>query len=658
MRARRLCSALLAVLLLAGCGPATQAVPTPAPPSAVSPTATAPAGGARFEEAACPFEVPDGEEARCGYLVVPEDRREPAGRTIRLAVAVFESHSSSPAPDPIVYLEGGPGGSPLRANIPYFGLLYSPLLEKRDLILFDQRGTGYSQPALDCPEYIERVVELLDDDIPADQQQVLADQALRACRDRLAAEGVNLAAYTSAENAADLNDLRLALGYEEWNLYGVSYGTRLALTAMRDFPGGIRSVVLDSVFPLQANLVVDTPANAARALDVLFDSCAADAACSGAYPDLRGTFFDLVDRLNSSPVSITVTLPSGERGPALLNGDSLIGVLFQALYATPLIPMLPEIIHQADQGSFGAVAAVQSQLLDALTDVSHGMYNSVQCAEDVPFGTPAQLNAALAEHPELSAAFGGAAADDIFDLCQDWGTRPADAVENEPVHSDIPALILGGQYDPVTPPAWGQMAAETLSRSFFFELPGAGHGASLTEECPRSVLLAFLDRPTARPEASCIQQEMGPVAFHVPAGAAELRLVPFASTDLGIRGLRPAAWKELAPGTYSPTGLETDQTAIVQFAIPLPADQVLELLRAQLSTQGVDIPAEESGDRQSQGMSWTLYQVQVGLSFIDLSLAEREGVTYVVMLQSLLTEHEALYAGLFLPCVDALGPSE
>jgi pimeloyl-ACP methyl ester carboxylesterase len=172
----------------------------------------------------------------------------------------------------------------------------------------------------------------------------LSNQALLECRERLASEGVNLAAYNSAENAADLNDLRRALGLAAWNLYGISYGTRLALTAIRDFPQGLRSVVIDSVYPPQVSLFADIPANGARAFGVLFDECAADAICAAAYPNLGSVFFDLVDRFNTDPVTFKVKLHSGETYDVLLNGDGLMGLTFQSLYATSLLPYLPRLI--------------------------------------------------------------------------------------------------------------------------------------------------------------------------------------------------------------------------------------------------------------------------------------------------------------------------
>ena len=286
---------VIVAMVLSAC--AVTPTPTPAAPT---PSTN---GVPRFEPADCWFDEPQGQTVECGYLIVPEDRANPSNdKTIQLAVARFKSDSSNPQPDPIVYLEGGPGGSPLRSYMPVFNVYFAPFLEKRDLILLDQRGTGYSQPALDCREYYDWALSVLDQDLSVEESEQQGNAASLACRERLVGSGVNLAAFNSAENAADVNDLRVALGYEQLNLYGISYGTRLALTVLRDFPQGLRSVVIDSVVPLQSNLYTEIPGNGARAFELLFEACATDAACSAAYPDLRGVFFDLVDQLNDKPV--------------------------------------------------------------------------------------------------------------------------------------------------------------------------------------------------------------------------------------------------------------------------------------------------------------------------------------------------------------------
>jgi pimeloyl-ACP methyl ester carboxylesterase len=254
-----------------------------------------------FELALCAFPVPSGYSPECGYLIVPENRARAGSPFIRLHVAIFRSRSGNPVTDPVIHLAGGPGSSSLAVAGYMLGSGVDAVLEQRDFILFDQRGTGYSQPRLDCPERETLTSLLLARGLSAAENGPAIMDAFRRCHDRLVGQGIDLSAYHSAASAADLNDLRLTLGYEKLNLYAVSYGTRLALTLMRDYPDAVRSAVLDSAYPLQVNLYTALAPNAERAFQVFFERCAADPTCSISYPDLRTVFYQLVDELNASP---------------------------------------------------------------------------------------------------------------------------------------------------------------------------------------------------------------------------------------------------------------------------------------------------------------------------------------------------------------------
>ena len=462
-----------------------------------------PSSVAVFERSSCRFRIPAGAKVECGYLVVPENHSQPDGRTIRLHVAIFSTESDNPAPDPIVYLSGGPGQSPLKiAQFAFEG--FTPFLANRDLILLDQRGVGYSEPALDCHEFQELAYQTAQQNLPLDEIATLATEAADLCRDRWLRQAVSLPAYTSAQSAADLNDLRLALGYEEWNLYGISYGTKLALTTMRDFPNGIRSVVLDSTYPLQVDLYAELPANATRAFNVLFDSCAAEAACNSAFPDLKTVFFDLVKELNDTPVDVPITVVNRftlERlDSALINGDGLVEMLFQSLYIPEIIPLLAAMLYDVRDGDVELLGLIAEGYISGIQFSSDGMYFSVQCSEEVPFSSRDEGDATGEVYPEVQ---NWADNDVFFSICQIWGAGEADPIENEPVISDIRTLILAGEFDPITPPAWGELVAENLSNSFYFEFPDVGHGVSLSGECALGMTLGFFDDPTIEPDGYC-----------------------------------------------------------------------------------------------------------------------------------------------------------
>ena len=204
-----------------------------------------PADVPRLESTPCSsFDLHD-ENAECGFLIVPENRDDPESRTLRLAVAILKSRSAEPQPDPVIYLHGGPGGS---AIADASGWLDHPLRDDRDFILLDQRVTGFSEPEL-CPELSKDDMTVMARDLSAEEATAERLALSLACRDELLSEGVDLASYNSDASSADLSDLRRVLGYDSWNVYGISYGTKLALTTMRNAPEGIRSVVLDSAYP-------------------------------------------------------------------------------------------------------------------------------------------------------------------------------------------------------------------------------------------------------------------------------------------------------------------------------------------------------------------------------------------------------------------------
>ncbi|HZS91618.1 MAG TPA: alpha/beta hydrolase [Chloroflexota bacterium] len=482
----------------------------------------APPATPRFEAAACHFKLGSGivagRDVRCGYLVVPENRAVHNGRTVRLAVAIFKSPSPHPAPDPFVFLQGGPGGS-------LVGDFGSAITAKnrttdypanRDVILLDQRGTGLSLPSLACKETTALDYRLLDENVSRQRQADLWVQATRQCYARLVASGIDLNAYTTQADADDVADLRTALGYPWINLYAVSYGTRLALTVMRSHPQGIRSVILDSVEPPGVNAITGPIYSTARAFNVLFAGCAANAACNAAYPDLQQTFYRVVQNLNATPVTIRTPDPTGKTYTVLFNGDGMSNLLFNALYVTWLIPALPEMIVLADHGNFRIPSIIDGilQLDDA--SLSMGVYLSVQCGEDAPFTTAQQVTAAgNVLNPVIRPNL---VVNQLAELraCQTWHVHPIPAAQRQPVTSAIPTLILSGEYDPITPPAASLQASKTLSHSYRFVFPGTGHGVYQTNKCPNSIVVAFENDPTRRPDARCIAAMTGP-KFVVPS---------------------------------------------------------------------------------------------------------------------------------------------
>ncbi|MBE0697670.1 MAG: alpha/beta fold hydrolase, partial [Anaerolineaceae bacterium] len=374
----RMYSLILLFALIATSG--SWAAPAQAAPSNQS--------ASRFTPSTCMFSLPmgwqEGVQVDCGYLTVPEQYENPDGPTIRLAVAILRSQDPNKQPDPLVMLQGGPGGSTIDT---YTQILPTQkrLPGNRDVVLFDQRGTLYSQPALTCSEFMDLTIQTLDEDLTIEESNRLSLEALEKCHTRLTGEGVNLSAYDSVENAADVESLRQALGYEKINLYGVSYGTLLALHVMREHPQGLRSVIIDSVVPTQTNFVLGAPKSENRSFEALFAACKNDADCDANYPNLREVFYKLADDLNAKPAEIKLTdMDTGTTYDAIADGDTLISTVFQLMYNTDLIPLLPRVIYDARAGNWGFIERILSVVVFDRT-MSYGMYYSVLCAEDADF---------------------------------------------------------------------------------------------------------------------------------------------------------------------------------------------------------------------------------------------------------------------------------
>ena len=427
---------------------------------------------------------------------------------IKLHVAIVRSWNENPTRDPLVLLQGGPGVASLD-NMEGWISLFGKHLTDGDLIVLDQRGTGYSQPSLDCPEAEEVQYASYAENLSTADEESRYFQALKKCQERLVASGIDTAAYTTAANAADVNDLRLALGIKEWNLYGVSYGSRLALTILRDYPEGVRSAILVSVYPPKADKYAELAANGERALNLIFERCAANADCNQVYPNLKDTFYNLVDQLDSEPVSIQLAPPTtSDAYEFVVNGDRLINIFFDLLYQTNQLPKLPWLIYQLQDDHWETLPGMiwRDQFINEWW--SEGMYTALECAEEVPFSPPEAIEAANAVvTPRFWRAMNNIA---VQEMCAGWETGPVSLIEDQPVVSDIPVLILNGDNDPITTNIWAQMAAETLSNSQYFEFSGFGH-AVLSPEldnllCQKTIVDAFIKDPEVPVDGSCVAE--------------------------------------------------------------------------------------------------------------------------------------------------------
>src|ERR671925_143542 len=249
----------------------------------------------------------------------------------------------------------GPGGV---AFLEAQRLVDAGFNQSRDLILMDQRGTYYSQPALTCPVIDRFNIRLLGRRYDSESTRRRHVAATRSCRRQLVGRGIDIAAYNTTENAADFADLRRALGYDRWNVFGVSYGTDLAPTIMRDHPEGLRSVILDSTVPPSVVELSEFWPNARDGFQNLFRACTAQARCRSSFPDLERTFTELVRRLESDPVETTVSDPAtGQPTPVVLDGGALANWLVTMSFYTPSFKDVPAWIAELAAGDPQRIAA-------------------------------------------------------------------------------------------------------------------------------------------------------------------------------------------------------------------------------------------------------------------------------------------------------------
>jgi pimeloyl-ACP methyl ester carboxylesterase len=486
--------------------------------AAYAATSTPAAFGSAWQTVDCKtFDVPDAVAAKsdCGYVTVPEQHALPKGRTIQLAVVRIRSTSEKPAADPLFVEQGGPGDSTIGVIVDWAVPTLPELeavLKTRDLVFVEERGTRYSKPFLSCPEYDAKNIA-----IAKGAMNYTDPSWFKTCKDRFKAKGINLDAFNTRENAADVYFAAETLGYPTFNYYGVSYGTLLGqyVIAQADkHKAKLRSAILDGVVRPDVDFNLAAGHTVSYALRNVFHSCAQDRGCAQAYPDLEEKFLAIVDQLNQKPVALTLTTPLSKQAVV----TQLDGLGFATALMTPLArpysdntargTSIPKYIHSASKGDFGWVADMLSPELESSDGSAKGMYESVLCARAKSIqATPAEvLPPAYPQLVPLGIREGEAAAK-VCGILQ-AKLQPPFVYENP----DVPTLVLNGTYDPVTPQPYGEAVASNLKAAHVYTFPGLGHGSFFppagmpATECVIQIATDFLANPAQSPNSSCLTQ--------------------------------------------------------------------------------------------------------------------------------------------------------
>ena len=434
-------------------------------------------------------------KAKCGNFEVYENRAAKQGRKISLKIVVIPATGDKREPDPFVYFAGGPGGS---ATDDASGLAqaFPQILAHRDMLFVDQRGTGGSHP-LDCKFYDAADLQTyfgyffpLDD--------------VRKCREQLETNS-DLKLYTTTIAADDMDEVRAALGYEQLNLFGGSYGTRAALTYLKRHPTHVRTAMLQGVSPTNHFMPSDFPQQTERALQGVLSECLADKACSEAFPNIKEETKSVLAQLIKGPVEVEIQKPnSSDRVKVKLNRDLAAEAIRYMLYAPVPASRVPLVLHLASQGNYVPLTRTAIQYrINLVSGGSNGMYLSVTCAEDLPWIKPGE-----GERMAANTFLGDYRLRQQREACTLWPRGEIERDYAQPVKSDLPVLILTGEWDPVTPPSNAERVAKTLTNSLNIVVPSGAHGLDGLEgmDCIDHLIVNFIERGAVKGlDTACVK---------------------------------------------------------------------------------------------------------------------------------------------------------
>ncbi len=432
-----------------------------------------------------------GMKARCGTLTRPLDPSGEVAGEIDLRIAVVPALNLTPEPDPVVPIAGGPGQGSVQFYTAY-AHAFEELRRNRDILLVDQRGTGASA-TMDC-DFDEDVVE-------GQYSPELTVRYTQQCLDELPHDP---RFFTTSVAVRDLDAVREALGYPALNLYGVSYGSRVAQHFARRYPETTRTLVIDGVVPPQKSLGPEIATESQQAVDRILARCVSDEACNARFPDVDKTFDRVVAALRTAPVDLVVPHPSTGRPEEISFGINEFAVAIRLLAYNPRgVSLIPLLVHEAGEGRYVPLASQFAMTMIGLTDaLSIGMHNSVMCAEDLPFVDDADV-----DYAALQASYmGPLQMDALRAICSIWPVGPIDEGFKAPLATDLPVLLLSGDADPITPPAYAELAMVEMSNATHLVGVDQGHG-QIAVGCMPGIVSDFVAAAdTAELDTECMER--------------------------------------------------------------------------------------------------------------------------------------------------------
>ncbi len=441
----------------------------------------------------------DNNHVSCFLIPVPKNSKEPDSGNYYLAAAVAKSISET-TESPLLYLHGGPGIATL-GNLPSYlkSTTWKLFREQHDMVFFDYRGTGFSEPSL-CND-LEDSLKKFSKINPTTIEKTAYELSLyKNCKEKLLREGTNLVSFSSFQLASDAEVIRKTLKIPIWNIYGVSYGTTVALNLLRSYPASIKSVMLDSPFPPNAPWL-DFVRPFDTCFKVLEKNIATDPLASKSFPSIRKDFVTAVKRLNSKPALLNYKEKNGKLSTYNYTGDDFAWSIWSAMLKTKSIPYVPLAIQEISNGN-DSVLQLWSDAFsssDSYGKFSEQQSKAILCFEGKPQTKEDHEESLRLNYPDFISFNSGFATA----ICNVWRPEIPDKKIFEPVVSNIPVLILCGEYDPVCPPYFGAITAQTLSNSTLLIVPSASHAAIHADDCIRSIAKGFIMNPKTKPLTKC-----------------------------------------------------------------------------------------------------------------------------------------------------------
>ncbi len=438
-----------------------------------------------------PVKVPKGQTYTFGYLEVLENRSRPDGNIVRLPLYIFKSRGETPAKDPLVFITGGPGSTALR-NARW--MKYWWYLEDRDLILIEQRGTGYSDPCLDCREMEAAWREGLDPALEEEEREELEEKALKACRERWREAKIELGMYQTDAIVTDLEEMRQVLGYDQLNLLAISYGTKIAQAMMAKYPTSVRSAVLDSPMPLEARYDEVSAKHLKEAWGRLWKDWREE---NPGKRDLEEEWKTYLEGLVEEPLQLSITNPASGGTQVWPIGPTEVLACFN-LSKTGSIPQIPRQVAALIDGDTSWLVERLGGVFQVGTAQYLGMRLSVWCAEESPYNDWAAVD----DQTELGPVWAGIQSE-VFRRPEAaiWDVPAAPEYLTQPLQTDIPVLLIVGTYDPDTPVNWARQLHDHLPNSHLFVFPRYGHVPTMYWDNPAAMALAtdFFNQPYILP---------------------------------------------------------------------------------------------------------------------------------------------------------------